>query len=217
MLDKVKQRFKIFKSEPIQWSVFLTYLWIKNIIRSAYYAKLLRAPALNIGSRCSIRGLKSIKIGRNVSIYGGLWLEAVNNYRGQTFTPKISIGDGVAFSKDVHVTCIKSIVIGSNVLFGSRVYVSDHNHGCYTGANQSHPESAPAERELTLSGPVIIENNVWIGENVVILGPTRIGAGSIVAANSVVKGDIPSGTMIAGAPAKPIKRFDAEMKIWKKI
>jgi acetyltransferase-like isoleucine patch superfamily enzyme len=216
-LDKLGQRFKVFKSEPIPWSSYLTYLWLKNKIRSAYYARLLKAPALNIGSGCSIRGLRCIKIGRNVSIYGGLWLEALNNYRGQRFDPTILIGDGVSFSKDVHVTCVKSVVIGSNVLFGSRVYVSDHNHGRYSGINQSYPDTAPADRELALGGAVVIEDNVWIGDNVVILGPARIGAGSVVAANSVVKGDIPSATMIAGAPAKAIRRFDAEMKIWKKI
>jgi lipopolysaccharide O-acetyltransferase len=217
VLDKLNQRLKIFKSEPIQWALYLTYLWLKNKIRSAYYANLLNAPALNIGSGCSIKGLRHIKIGRNVSIYGGLWLEALNNYRGHSFDPRISIGDGVAFSKDVHVSCIKSIAIGNNVLFGSRVYVSDHNHGRYEGFNQSDPRAAPAERELALGGSVVIEENVWIGENVVILGPARIGAGSVVAANSVVKGDIPTATMVAGAPAKPIKRFDSEMKIWKTI
>ena len=156
-------------------------------------------------------------MGRSVSIFGGLWLEALQTYKGQSFDPKISVGDRVAFSKDVHISCIDRIYIGNGVLFGSHVYVSDHNHGRYAGDHQSNPDEPPAERELALGGAVIIGDNVWIGDNVVIVGPTRIGAGTIVAANSIVKGDIPSFMMIAGAPAKPIKQFDSSKKVWSKL
>jgi acetyltransferase-like isoleucine patch superfamily enzyme len=216
-LDKLAQRVKMFASEPLPWAVCLTFSWVIAKLRSSFYSYFLNAPGLNVGPGCSIRGMRCISMGRSVSIYGGLWLDAVSYYRGQSFAPKILIGDRVAFAKDVHVTCIERIDIGSGVLFGSRVYVSDHNHGRYAGEYQSHPDEPPAERELAPGGPVIIEDNVWIGDNVVIVGPARIGAGSIVAANSVVKGDIPPAMMIAGAPAKPIKRFDSELKIWRKI
>ena len=195
----------------------MTLSWMFAKLRSAFYSNLLNAPKLNVGPGCSIRGMRRISIGRNVSIYGGLWLEAVQNYRGQSFAPNISIGDRVSFSKDVHVTCIERIEIGDGVLFGSRVYVSDHNHGRYSGERQSHPSESPAERELAPGGPVIIEDNVWIGDNVVIVGPVRIGAGTIVAANSVVKGDTPPSMMIAGAPAKPIKQFNPKKKVWSKV
>lgn len=211
------QRARTFASEPLPWAMYLTLSWMFAKLRSAFYSNLLNAPGLNVGRRCTIRGMRRISMGRSVFIYDGLWLEAIQNYRGQSFAPKISIGDRVSFSKDVHVTCIERIDIGNGVLFGSRVYVSDHNHGRYAGERQSHPAEPPAERELAPGGPVIIEDNVWIGDNVVIVGPARIGAGTIVAANSVVKGDIPSSMMIAGAPAKPIKRFDPELKIWRKV
>jgi acetyltransferase-like isoleucine patch superfamily enzyme len=216
-LDRLSQRARIFASEPLPWATYLALSWMFGKLRSAFYSNLLNSPGLNIGRGCSIRGMRRISMGRSVSIYGGLWLEAVQNYRGQSFAPKISIGDRVSFSKDVHVTCIERIDIGNGVLFGSRVYVSDHNHGRYAGERQSHPDEPPAERELAPGGAVLIEDNVWIGDNVVIVGPARIGAGTIVAANSVVKGDIPPFMMIAGAPAKPIKRFDLELKVWRKV
>lgn len=214
---KLAQRFKMFTSEPLPWAIYMAGIWAFAKFRSAVYARLLKAPGLNVGPRCSIRGTQRITMGSGVSIYGGLWLEAVQHYRHQSFSPNIVIGNNVSFSLDVHITCVERIEIGNGVLFGSRVHVSDHNHGRYTGNGQSHPDQAPAERELAIRGPVIIEDNVWIGDNVIILGSVRIGAGAILGANSLISADVPAATMVAGAPAKAIKYFDQELNLWKKI
>jgi acetyltransferase-like isoleucine patch superfamily enzyme len=104
------------------------------------------------------------------------------------FDPQIIIGDHVCFSDGVHISSIASISIGSHTLFGSRIYVSDHNHGIYRGDTQSSPDEAPAHRLLGGGGPVVIGANVWIGDNSVIIGPATIGKGAIVGANSVVRG-----------------------------
>ncbi|NHQ89642.1 DapH/DapD/GlmU-related protein [Janthinobacterium lividum] len=214
---KLARRIKQFKSEPLSWALYMLGAWGFAKLRSAMYARLLKAPGLNVGPRCAIRGTQCITMGSGVSIYGGLWLEAVQHYRQQSFSPTIIIGDNVSFSLDVHITCVERIEIGNGVLFGSRVHVSDHNHGSYVGTHQSHPQQAPAERELALRGAVIIEDNVWIGDNVIILGPVRIGAGAIVGANSVISTDVPAATMVVGAPAKVVKQFDYELNLWKKI
>jgi lipopolysaccharide O-acetyltransferase len=214
---KLARRIKLFTSEPLPWAVYMLGKWAVAKLRSAMYARLLRAPGLNVGPRCAIRGTQRIKMGSGVSIYGGLWLEAVQHYREQSFSPTIIIGNNVSFSLDVHITCVERIEIGDGVLFGSRVHVSDHNHGRYVGPGQSHPRQAPAERELAIRGAVIIEDNVWIGDNVIILGPVRIGAGAIVGANSLISTDIPAGAMVAGAPAKVVKRFDDELNLWEKV
>ena len=214
---RLARRIKQFTSEPLPWALYMLCAWVFSRLRNKIYAKLLKAPGLNIGPRCSIRGTQCISMGNNISIYGGLWLEAVQHYREQSFTPTIIIGDNVSFSLDVHITCVDRIEIGNGVLFGSRVHVSDHNHGRYTGLGQSHPAEPPAERELAKRGHVIIEDNVWIGDNVIILGPVRIGAGAILGANCVVRGDVPAATMVAGAPAKAVKQFDEKSNMWKKI
>lgn len=214
---KLARRIKQFTSEPLPWALYMLAVWAFAKFRSRMYASLLKAPHLNVGPRCSIRGTECITMGRDISIYGGLWLEAVQHYRQQSFSPKIIIGDNVSFSLDVHITCIERIEIGNGVLFGSRVHVSDHNHGRYVGSDQSHPQQAPAERELAARGPVIIEDNVWIGDNVIILGPVRIGTGAVVGANSVISTDVPAASMVVGAPAKLVKKFDDELNVWKKV
>jgi lipopolysaccharide O-acetyltransferase len=116
----------------------------------------------------------------------------------------------------VHISSITSIAIGSHCLFGSKIYVSDHNHGIYKGEQQSSPGEAPAHRLLGGGGPVVIGENVWIGDNSVIIGPATIGRGAIVGANSVVHGMVPSDTIVAGAPAKPIKIFNSKSGSWDK-
>lgn len=67
----------------------------------------------------------------------------------------------------------------------------------------------PARAHLPLKGDTVVGNDVWIGQNAVILPGVHIGDGAIVGANSVVGRDVAPYTIVAGDPAKPIrKRFD---------
>jgi len=207
----------LFKAEPWPWALYLILIWMINKIRGIIFSIILNAPRINIGKDCYIRGINYIKFGSNIFIFKGLWLEAINNYRGQVFVPRISIGNRVAFSNGVHISCINSIEIGDDVLFGSHVYISDHNHGSYSGISQSMPSESPADRQLSPGGPVVIEGNVWIGNNVVILGPAKIGFGAILAANSIVSGDIPGSTIMGGIPARPLKQFNCMHSVWRKV
>ncbi len=70
----------------------------------------------------------------------------------------------------------------------------------------------PKTADLPLKGDTVIGNDVWIGQNAVILPGVHIGDGAIVGANSVVGSDVESYTIVAGDPAKVLrKRFDDEM------
>ena len=64
---------------------------------------------------------------------------------------------------------------------------------------------APNSRPLYSKGPVIIDDNVWIGEGAMIMPGVHVGNGAIIAANSVVTKDIPAYSVAAGIPAKIIK------------
>ena len=69
----------------------------------------------------------------------------------------------------------------------------------------------PALSDLPLKGDTVIGNDVWIGQNAVILPGVHIGDGAIIGANSVVGSDVPPYTIIVGNPAKVLrKRFDEE-------
>ncbi len=70
----------------------------------------------------------------------------------------------------------------------------------------------PAISDLPLKGDTIVGNDVWIGQNAVILPGVHIGDGAIIGANSVVGSDIPPYTIVVGNPARETrKRFDDEL------
>ncbi|HEY1649024.1 MAG TPA: DapH/DapD/GlmU-related protein [Terracidiphilus sp.] len=183
---------------------------------SAIMGFLLGASGLRLGPGCRILGGRHISFGRGIRAERNLWLEAVTSYRSQRFLPSIVIGDHTCFSDGVHVSSIKSITIGSHVLMGSRIYISDHNHGVYKGNGQSRPDEAPAHRILGGGGAVTIGDNVWIGDNSIILGPVSIGSGAIIGANSVVRGSVPSNSIAVGAPARVIKVYNLQTGTWDK-
>jgi len=208
---------RLFRANPagIASMLIAGRLWHK--MTSSVMAFQLRAPGLQLGPGCRIIGGRHISFGKDIFAERNLWLEAVTSYQSQRFHPEIAIGDRVSFSDGVHISSIASIVIGSHSLFGSKIYVSDHNHGIYKGETQSSPEEAPAHRLLGGGGPVVIGENVWIGDNSVIIGPATIGRGAIVGANSVVRGVVPPNTIVAGAPARPIKTFNSTTGSWDKV
>jgi len=183
---------------------------------SLVMAQALKAPGLYWGPGCRVYGGRHIRFGRGVFANRNLWLEANTSYRSQTFTPSIAIGDRVAFSDGVHISAIEKIEIGNDVLFGSKIYVSDHAHGNYRGEHQSSSEEPPAERPLGGGGPVTIGDNVWIGDNVVIVGPVSVGRGAIIAANSVVRAEVPPNAMVAGAPARIVKIYNPKSGLWER-
>lgn len=126
------------------------------------------------------------------------------------------IGDNCEIGDYTHIVALKDVQIGNNVLIASKVFISDTSHGNYKGLYQCHPNISPKKRPLN-SKSIIIGNNVWIGENAVILAGVKIGNGCIIGANSVVNRDIPENVIAAGIPAKIIKRFHDEELCWKRI
>ncbi len=71
---------------------------------------------------------------------------------------------------------------------------------------------APAKTDMPLKGNTVVENDVWIGQNAVILPGVHIGNGAIIGANAVVGSDVAPYTKVVGNPARAIKkRFDDEM------
>ena len=70
----------------------------------------------------------------------------------------------------------------------------------------------PALSDLPLKGDTVIGNDVWIGQNAVILPGVRVGDGAIIGTNCVVGGDVDPYTIVVGNPAKVLKkRFDDEL------
>jgi len=204
-------------ADPLPWALWLLLRRMASKLKSGWLARVFHAPNLYLGPGCIIQGSRFIHFGSNLYAQGNLWVHAVSTWDHQQFHPFVSFGNHVSFSERVHITSIERIEIGNYVLVGSGVYIGDHHHGSYSGEHQSDPDIPPIHRPLAGGGPVLIEDEVWIGDNSVIIGPVSIGRGAIIGANSVVRRDIPERTIVAGAPARPIKRFNPATSQWERI
>ena len=130
------------------WTLPLAWRAVHRRLRSAWAARCLGAPGLQLGAGCEVLGVRHMQWGRDVHVRSRLWLEAITEYAGERFAPRIRIGDRVSFSDGCHVSAIDCVDIGNDVLFGSHVFVADHNHGTYAGANASDPAQPPSQRRL---------------------------------------------------------------------
>ena len=149
-----------------------------------------------------IRGGKYISVGEGTVILRDAILTAWDRYGKQTFTPSLTIGRNCALGEHIHLSACNSITIGDNVLTGRYVYISDNSHGRTDGTEL---DLHPLDRELYSKGPVVIGNNVWIGERVCILPGVIVGDGAIIGAGAVVTKDVPPRSVVAGVPAKVVK------------
>jgi len=170
-----------------------------------------------LGPGSKVLGTAAIEVGEGAYINRYAWIEAVHTFRGQEFKPAIKIGRGFAAADRLHISCTHRVEIGNDCLLGSGVYISDHNHGIYNGLGQSAPTEPPSDRKLLPNGSVIIGSNVWVGDNVVIVGPVTIGDGAVIGANSVVTKDIPRDVIAAGAPVRVLKKFNPISGVWERI
>lgn len=196
--------------------LFTLISYFRKIINKLYNYFIIGRLDTSIDSRSKIIGFTGIKIGHNFYAGKGLWLEAIADCDMEIGFPKIIIGNDVSFSDFNHIGATNLVKIGNHVLFGSKCYVTDHNHGIYQGYQQSNIDIAPESRKLTENGMVIIEDNVWLGDNVVVLPNVTIGYGSIIGAGSIVTKSIPAECIAAGAPARVIKRWNRKLKTWEK-
>lgn len=183
------------------------------IPRNYFLSRKLGAKGIQIGPRAYLRGLSSVTIGEDLTAEQGLWLEAIHRYNDQTFTPRIVIGKHVRISQFVHIAATHWVEIGDNVLMGSKVIITDHNHGLYSRGDSS-PAIPPALRPLDDNQRVVIGSNVWLGDGVVVTPGSCVGEGSVIGANSVVLGTIPPFTIAVGAPATVRKIFNFDTSKW---
>lgn len=100
----------------------------------------------------------------------------------------------------LHNTIIGPVTIGNHVNLAQGITVTALNH------NFSEPAKRIDEQGVS-TAPVVINDDVWIGANAVILSGVTIGSHSVVAAGAVVTKDVPSRCVVAGVPAKIIKRI----------
>ena len=148
----------------------------------------------------SVVNAPGIHIGSWVNIGSYAVMEALVPERGVT----VHIGDGTYIGHFLRLTAVGGVHIANEALIADRVYISDTNH-IYEDVTQ------PIKRQgLVDHRHVEIDEGCWIGIGAAIVGNLRIGRNSVVGANAVVTRDVPDHTVVAGNPARVVRRHDGE-------
>lgn len=184
------------------------------MFKSNYFKLIMKLNKVKFGKNLNLYGVPIIfrkggsqmNIGENCTIKSSFLSNLVGLSQRtiivtRTEEAKINIGDNVGIS-GATIYARKGISIGDNTLIGGNVKIFDNDfHPIEIEARNKDDKDAIRTRE------VIIGKDCFIGCNTIILKGTQIGDGSVVGAGSVVCGDFSSGVVIAGNPAKIIKKI----------
>ncbi len=145
-----------------------------------------------------------IRIGEG-SIIGPYATLAVGMAPGQVMAsdPVVTIGARTLIGRGSHIVGHWSIDIGDDIQTGPYVYITDQNH------SYEDPDE-PVGRQWPVESAVRIGSGSWLGANVVVLPGADIGEHVVVAAGAVVRGTVPARSVVAGVPARVVRRWIPE-------
>lgn len=189
------------------------FCWVGKL-----YTYLLKGKFYNFGKNSIIKPFlnssneKYISIGENVNIgsycritvsteFGGIKCKSKNKIR-------LKIGNNVDIGNNTFISSSNNIEIGNHVIMAPYVFITDHDHGFLDVKKNLH------EQPLTENGYVKIGDNVFLGVKSTVLKNVTIGEHSAVAANSVVTKDVHPFCVVAGNPARIIKKYDFTKSRW---
>jgi acetyltransferase-like isoleucine patch superfamily enzyme len=164
-------------------------------------------PGSTIGDHFAVYGAERIEIGARVRIGDRARLQTITRFGDAAYDPRIVIEDGTTIEDDCHIGCAGLVHIGRDVLVAGGVYLTDHRH-------RYDDVAVPVRDQPLLVGTVTVGAGSHLGENACILGPLAIGEHAVVGANAVVTRDVPARTVVAGVPARIVRRWDEASGTW---
>lgn len=174
-------------------------LWVQWFV-NPFFAKKGKGSRIRSRTRMDIMPFNEFILGKNSTIEDFC---TVNNGVG-----KVQIGNNVRIG--IGSVLIGPISIGNNTSLGQNVVV--------TGLNHNYQDiSVPIFDQGVNIDPICIDEETWVGANVVILPGISIGKHCVVAAGSIVTEDVPSNSVVAGNPAQIIKQYSTKTGKWERI
>lgn len=161
---------------------------------------------LNLKKGLIIDYPECLHLGDDVTINSDCWL-SMGKYTYQKdaldikASPELKIGDATYIGRFVSISCANRITIGKKVLIADRCYIGDIVHGF------EDKSLAIKDQYIRSNGNIEIGDETWIGSNVSILPNVKIGKHCVIGANSVVTKNVPDYHVVAGNPAKTIRKI----------
>lgn len=171
---------------------YLLRYWRLLKLRVAQPHIVLRGMVF-LGRRVEISctpGLAQLEIGRWTHFGDGT---AVRCHEGS-----MRIGEKVVFGCDNTVNCWLDVEIGASTLVADWIYLCDFDH-------VTDDVTLPIKDQGIVKTPVRIGPDCWLGAKVTVLRGTRVGRGSVLGANAVVRGDVPDYSIAVGSPARVVR------------
>jgi galactoside O-acetyltransferase len=192
LLDTVRSELDEWIAHMVRWFPGRCGYRLRYYYYRGRLAGCGRTVDFSVGSY--IRECKNITIGNNVGL--GIYSQI---YAAGTANESIVIKDNVYLNSNVminadfegHIEIGNNCIIGPNVVFRT----SDHKFAS---------REIPMRKQGHKPGTIIVQDNVWIGANVSIIGTVWIGEGAIVGAGAVVTDNVDDFAIVAGVPAKQI-------------
>jgi acetyltransferase-like isoleucine patch superfamily enzyme len=203
------KNFSIPSIKPLHYSLFLlrkySLIVVKRLYQMFWIVPLFKSVCDKCGKYPQVFGMPTIRgkiklyVGDKLSIDKDVSLLS-DELIGE---PKLHIGNYVVISENVDIFVEKSVTIGDHVLIAKGVYISD---------NDNHPVSSEERRDkksvnINTIAPVVIEDNVWIGQNAMIMKGVTIGENSIVGAGAVITKNVPSNSIVVREKVRVLKDF----------
>lgn len=166
--------------------------------RLLYGGRFQARPAgASFGAGLLVSGGSRIRIGTQFSCWRFCTLAAGPD-------GEIQIGDRVSLNANVYLNAASggTIHVGNDVMIGPNTVMRASDH-------RFDDLSRPMRTQGHAPGTIVIEDDVWIGANVTIVGGARIGRGSVVAAGAVVTGVVEPFSIVGGVPARLIRKRGA--------
>jgi acetyltransferase-like isoleucine patch superfamily enzyme len=171
-----------------------------------HYHLSLKRKFSRIGGVPVIWGIRNLIVyGPNISIGKNVIIVAADGYRTNLSSLKmggregrITIGDNVLIMNGVRVSSASSITIGDGCMLANHCYLTDADwHDIHDRT------SAPGGTR-----PIVLERGAWVGDSAIVCKGVRVGENSIIGAGAVVTRDVPPNAVVAGNPARVVKRLD---------
>lgn len=174
-------------------------LWTRWLVNPMVHKKSWKAR-VHWKARLDVLPNNRFEVGDNTIIEMGT---IVNNGVGEVL---IGSNNLIGMSN----TLIGPLHFGNNIITAQHVVISGLNHG-YENVD------IPIKDQPCTTGLIVIEDDCWLGANVVITAGVTIGKHAIVAAGSVVTKNVPPYTIVGGNPAKLLKQYNATTRQWERI